>query len=465
MQRPLQLQLQLAGVLLTLLPLYYLSYTVRISRHAEFLTSTETKAQLEEDIDNFVSTALTVQVDDPFDISPIVELCSQQSWRPNLIFTLDDAVGGVGNVRADILDFVYFTIISGSSLIVPPFQSRAKDDLSSLWNGKIDFSNFFDDENFLSILNTACPQMSVYRTEDDALGQGAEKFPSRFDTPSLRSDLHGASAVEKGMKQFENFLLQQSIDSRDTEKKTIVMLGRTLWDSIDTFSNPPLRRSMGRLLQFRPDIRELAETVIANLASKYNLVLDPRDRIHRIAFMGAHLRTESDAAEAHWLEEPHSNFSAQTDAYLAQVVASGLDVIYTASGNETDLQAFAAKAKHEYNVTVTWKSDVLKGTVAERALEELSWDQQGLVDYEVMLEASVFGGFVRSSFSWNIAMRRHEVVEFDAEGKREDPYWMRKLKGDGELYGMRSVAFDDGLSRIWGRDAWSEGKIVRGMWP
>jgi hypothetical protein len=61
-------------------------------------------------------------------------------------------------------------------------------------------------------------------------------------------------------------------------------------------------------------------------------------------------------------------------------------------------------------------------------------------------------------------MRRHEVVGQWARGKREDPYWMRSLK-EGDVYGMESVAFDDGLSRVWGRDGWSEHKIGRGMWP
>lgn len=458
MQHPSPRQLQIGSILLSLLPLYYLSYTVRLSRHATFLNASETQAQLDEDIAQFVETALTVQVDDPFNISAISDFCAQQQWRPHIITTLDDAVGGLGNVRSDVLDFVYFTISTGSSIIVPPFQSRAKDDLSSLWNGKIDFANFFDPDNFIAILNEACPQMRVFRTEEEAGGQGI-KNPHRFQPPSLRSDLDPKLTREAGLNAFENFLQEQGITEEDD---TIVMLGRTLWDSIDTFTNPPLRRSIGRLVQLHPDIRRLAETT-ANLAVRFGLDLDPNDRIHRNAFMGAHLRTEQDAQDAHWLENPHADFEGQTDAYLAQAVVNGLDIIYTASGNETDLQRFADKAKEQYNITVVWKHQLLEGEDLEE-LKIFTWDQQALVDYEVMMKCSSFGGFVRSSFSWNIAMRRHEVVGQWARGKREDPYWMRRLK-EGDVYGMESVAFDDGLSRVWGRDGWSEHKIGRGMWP
>jgi hypothetical protein len=40
-------------------------------------------------------------------------------------------------------------------------------------------------------------------------------------------------------------------------------------------------------------------------------------------------------------------------------------------------------------------------------LEALSWDQQGMVDFLVMLRASRFAGVGHSSFAWNVALVRH----------------------------------------------------------
>ena len=45
-----------------------------------------------------------------------------------------------------------------------------------------------------------------------------------------------------------------------------------------------------------------------------------------------------------------------------------------------------------------------------RMLERLTLDQQDLVDYEVLLRASRFGGTWPTSLGWSVAMRRHIVA-------------------------------------------------------
>jgi len=78
-------------------------------------------------------------------------------------------------------------------------------------------------------------------------------------------------------------------------------------------------------------------------------------------------------------------------------------------------------------------------------LNALSWDQQTLVDYEVLLKCSRFGGFTKSSYSWDIAIRRNLVGQewnrIEGVEVKEDSY--KVLQGE-------EVAFDDGLSRLGG---------------
>jgi hypothetical protein len=447
-------QLQIGVIFMTLAPLYLLSY--RWSTPQAGLGATNAR-----DVASYAKTALGVQVDDPFNISAVAALCAEQkNWRPNLFITIDDANGGIGNVRSAMIDFLYFAMSAGTSIVAPPVQRRSDRDLSSLWNGKLPFDTFFDVENLVSVLNQACPQMVVYRTQEEFQGYTC---PSRFGPGSLRSDLpEEGLAPQAFFKRFEDFLVQQNIV--DDSNKTLVLFGRTLWDSIDTHTRPHLRRAIGRLVQLRPDVRRLAETIIANMGVQHNMPISPSSRIHKNAFMGAHLRTETDARNAHWLDRPEKAFEGQTDTYLSQALASGLQVIYAASGNETELENFAAKAREQYKFIVTWKQRLLNGRDLHE-LNSLMWDQQGLVDYEVMMKCSVFGGFVHSSFSWNIAMRRHESVGHAVEVKRANPYWMRNFTEGVDLYGMERVSYDDGLSRIWGRDEWAERKIIQGMWP
>ena len=83
-----------------------------------------------------------------------------------------------------------------------------------------------------------------------------------------------------------------------------------------------------------------------------------------------------------------------------------------------------------------------------RELENLLWDQRGLVDFEILLRATQFGGYARSSFSQNIAFRRrfHSQVE--------DPW------------ADRDNLYHDELSVVYGRfDAEWEDESVRTMWP
>jgi hypothetical protein len=44
-------------------------------------------------------------------------------------------------------------------------------------------------------------------------------------------------------------------------------------------------------------------------------------------------------------------------------------------------------------------------------LKGLSFDQQALVDYLVLLKSSQFAGVGHSSFAWNIALKRHVFAE------------------------------------------------------
>jgi len=239
------------------------------------------------------------------------------------------------------------------------------------------------------------------------------------------------------------------------ENLTLVNIERTLWD-IDTRSLPQgFRRNFGQLLRLNPLLRRLAATVVKDMASRSRLQIHPSDAIPKAAFYGAHLRTEADAQKAGWLNEPNTNFSAQTDAYIQQALKHKLKLMYVASGNPSDIVMLKAKAAaHKPPLNVTSKFDHLSPDTLE-ALEHLTWDQQALVDYEVLQRCSVFGGFVKSSFSYNIAMSRNQWLE--DHGRVTDPWFV--------MHEDLGVAFDDGISRVLARDALHEHRIPRGMWP
>jgi len=157
-------------------------------------------------------------------------------------------------------------------------------------------------------------------------------------------------------------------------------------------------------LRFREDVRRLAATVLYAMDTNHDINVDPMAGIQPGKFYGAHLRTAIDAMAAGW-----TNYANQSANYLSSAVAHNLPLIYLACGNEGDIERFTDSAGNK-SIAVTTKNELLFGLGFKDELAEmqaLTWDQQGLVDYEVLLRSSVFGGTWESSFGWNIAMRRH----------------------------------------------------------
>lgn len=435
--------------LATLLPLYYGSWRYHIThpRGAVFLPASHTSAWSDE----FVGDWLGAHVVEPFDPAPLAAYCNASTWRPNLVFNLDDANGGIGNVRGNVLDFVFYAIEAGASIMLPGRASRSQTEISNVWGGRAAFDSFFDEDWFLHAIDAACPQMVVYRPQ--AEHSMVAPLPGRYQPWSRRMDEEKANSRKAYLEHLDTWLNETGQYKQD--EPNVANLERTLWN-FDTRSLPDgVRRNIGQLLRINPTVRRLAASVVQKLATTYSIDFDPAESVPRRAFYGAHLRTEADAVSAGWLNAPNANFSAQTDAYMQHALKYNFRVMYVASGNETDLALFAEKAaQHVPPLNVTSKLALLAPAEADE-LAALTWDQQALVDYEVLQRCSVFGGFVRSSFSYNIAMTRNQWLR--DRGRAMDPWFV--------IHSESGVAFDDGVSRVIGRDELHEARIPRGMWP
>ena len=192
-----------------------------------------------------------------------------------------------------------------------------------------------------------------------------------------------------------------------------------------TYDDPHLVAQFGRILRFRPDVRRIAATVMYALNTRHNLGLEPGRGIVPGKFYGAHLRTGQDAAAAGW-----TPYVVQEHNYIAHAMKAHLGLIYVTPTTPADVEAFRNTAAN-VSISVETKETLLasvsplesasvytplKGFEEEWGmLQGLSWDQQLLVDFEVLLRCSLFGGMWESSFSWNVAMRRH-VVASGAKG-------------------------------------------------
>ena len=438
--------------LAVLIPLYYVSWQYHTA-HAPRSRATRPPST------DFLADWLDVHVVEGFNPSAIESYCNTTEWRPNLVFNLDNANGGVGNVAGNILDFLFFAIEAGASIMLPGMASRSQTDITNVWDSRAPFDHFFDEACFLSAMSQACPQMTIYKPQPDQPLDDA--LPGNYHPPSRRLDASSKNTRKAYLAHLDEWLTKKksSYNTPEDASLTLVNLERTLWD-IDTRSLPPsFRRSFSQLLRTNPSIRRLAALTVQNLAlANPTLTLDPRDPIPRKAFHGSHLRTEADALAAGWnsADPPNANYSSQTDAYIAHALAHNLRLMYVASGNASELARFAAKAAaHMPPLTVVSKSSLLPQSALDELLA-LTWDQQALVDYEVLQRSSVFAGFVKSSFSFGVVMARAQRLE-DEGRVVMDPMGVRHREVD--------ICWDDGASRVVGRDEWHEWRIPRGMWP
>ncbi|KAL1880147.1 hypothetical protein Daus18300_001510 [Diaporthe australafricana] len=405
--------------------------------------------------------------DTPFIAWPLARVCSENKrWTTGLVFICDNNSGGIGNIRNFILTCLRYAIEAGATgLTLPTIQTRSEAKLADLFIGdKLPFSHFFDEAHFRSGLAGACPQITVYGGGvADVPGLDAEELSAGRVRPvqitpnhfGLRGgcdsrDLNRHTALFG--ERFQAFLRekdewhQQNLGPVSASKPRLVRMNWGVqWNWPVLQDGPEFSASFGGLLRFREDILGLGNKiadVMEQLASQ-SFAVNPRD------FIGIHLRTESDALGT-W-----PSFENQTAAYLAR--AARLDLpprqVYLATGNATEAARFAALAavqlgafhivtKHELlrlpNDKSGGSSSSSSGSNRKqgekelllRQLDALSWDQQALVDFVVLLRCGLFLGVSPSSFSMNIALKRH----LRADGLRTRPWKVGDDKGDGRSW-------------------------------
>ncbi|PSR92176.1 hypothetical protein BD289DRAFT_429296 [Coniella lustricola] len=396
---------------------------------------------------------------EPVNTSSIAELCDSTTWRSDVALQMVHSRGGIANVRGTILDFLHFAMRTGSSHIVMPAYVKRTDttlDWMDESHGYWPFSNLFDADFLLETMHTACPQLNIYQSADEIPNTVAVE--ETFNVPNARSDKAPDQNNEHTVESFRAWLEADGRSGYDALALNLVNVTATLW-AYNVGPYPRLRRALGRLCKINPQIRELAATAIHTLRSAHNLSasIDPRAEIYPGAYYGMHLRTEADATQVGWAEA-FGGFEAQTDIHLEQCAKMGLNVIYVASGNEEDISRFADKAMETANITVVSKKDLILGSKDRAKLDELTWDQHGALDWEILARSSFFSGPAMSSFSWNVALRRHFYLE-DPRLDKSNPYGIQEV--------VPHVAFDDGLSRIMLRDHLDAIEIMapNGMFP
>lgn len=374
----------------------------------------------------------------------ISAVCNRTAWNESLVFTCNESYGGVGNIRNSVLHCVRYAIQAGASLVLPRIVLRSAEDIGTIETGQTaDFSYLFDTPHFLGSMSLYCPQLKIHNTIEDAMN-GLE------EQEDLTLSLKPEALVEGGVPrtgipepsawrgQFYSWLDSQSDTAgTGTARLVIVNLQRSymtypIYSDGDAFAH-----TFASVLQFRNDTRTLATKVLSSLAERFSFDMNLQDDILPNAFFGVHLRTEADSKKAwesagdYWF---YSHYRNQVKVYLEQAPRSNPAAIYIGSGDPAEIARFAADAAEvpaPHNYPVVSKDDLLAGADLD-ALRALTFDQQALIDYLVLLKGSDFAGVAHSSFAWSIALKRHQFA-----------------KKKGEFLDAPEM-LDDDLSKVYG---------------
>ncbi|KAK6500803.1 hypothetical protein TWF506_003566 [Arthrobotrys conoides] len=193
--------------------------------------------------------------------------------------------------------------------------------------------------------------------------------------------------------------MKSQTESPQESSPVIIQLATALFSFPPSFDPPSVADSFGFILEFRPDLSGIADTII--------------DRIQQTSgvgnaseYLGLHLRTEADA-KGEW-----ASWDDLTNTTISTALENNMKTIYVASGDKNSVARLVTKAD-KIGIKVVDKWSILGNGDEATYLESFNFDQQGIVDYLALMQSNIFIGSAGSSFSSHVVTRRQFLDEHD----------------------------------------------------
>lgn len=440
--------------------------------------------------EQYIEAVLGDPVEGLLDPEPIRKKCDETQYQEGLIWHCDTVVGGIGNVGNMWLNCVRYAIEAGgvfyallpplsrvscfakltpspaTTLILPRLGARS-DNLIDLGNKEhsVDLSYLFDVDHFLEAWQEVCPQIHAVVSDAEVPGlppspsdRSPHLAPSRVKSFPMRKYL---IVDPSGWREaFDTWLGKVPAPAVSAESPVRVWQDMVLAQWNREKNSPAFGNAFPRLFRYPRQTRRLAAATLWSLEQRIgravvadSILLLPADasamtsranslgpgRLAPAGFLGAHMRVAADAAAAGW-----PGYEAQAPFFIAEAKLRNLTTVYLATGSDEHRARFRTDAAAE-GLQVLTKEDLLdEQDLAE--LRTLTWDQQALVDFDVLVHSTYFYGFVRSSFSWALALRRGTLPE----------------AGPSQVTDQLGDEFRDNISAVVGRHP---NINPEGMWP
>eukprot|EP00026_Physarum_polycephalum_P008579 Phypoly_transcript_08667.p1 GENE.Phypoly_transcript_08667~~Phypoly_transcript_08667.p1 ORF type:complete len:389 (+),score=61.64 Phypoly_transcript_08667:179-1345(+) len=323
------------------------------------------------------------------DLPALRSTCNRSEWVPNIFLRCEYRMGAFNGINK-LQVCIRWAIDAGIGLVAPRFLPRNQENLGTMVDGNISESldYFFDEKSIFKRLHHNCPKMVIanlteigahntIRTEHDFFEKTHNK-PNSF-------------------RKFVRKLISKS-DFEDPSLPTVIFETKEPLGTWDVLSDPlAFQLEFHSVFKYHPSLMKIANKILENLPYLY---------------VGLHLRMELD-----WGPRKKS-VETFVEAVAERIEDAKTKTVFVACGDLDQLQEFKTKASpHGWNVVTKWD---LVSAQEKEMMDELDFDQLGIVDFEVLVHSTYFVGAGLSSLSSSVGLRRHIAQYGDFEYTEDD---------------------------------------------
>jgi GDP-fucose protein O-fucosyltransferase len=323
----------------------------------------------------------------PFYNDSLEALCDSTVWNPNLflnctnIFLADTRyeefgdAQGLMNLKNSIMSCLRHAIDGGMNFVMPRIAVRSEMNIK-YFTKYGNFSFLFDEDNFRQMLNKKCPQLGIY----DSYYNVSNVIITPRDNQRRPYTINGYRRHAYEVLESHNINIKSNNIPPTVIWENKPFMGWWFYREGDV-----TRKVLYDAISFQPRFTEFGSKLVTLMPNRY---------------IGFHLRVEPDAL---WYTYD------QLMTWFIDICKtnySDINNVYLSVGSQ-ELENKTRKDLSRLNMTVHTKwSLVASSEELQAELDTFKFDQQAIVDYQVMLDSDVFFGVKQSSFSYNIALDR-----------------------------------------------------------
>jgi hypothetical protein len=339
----------------------------------------------------------TEHTDTTAEKSHLRNLCDNTEWTEGLWLSCHSACGpgkesvcgGLNNARNRIQSCLRLAIDAGAGLVLPTMLARSEETLGP-HDGAVELctSKLWNSMQLAENLKVECPQLNL-RFCGNTTG-----LENKITSNGTRHYNHASHTFGTFRKTIENDLKNNSITeiSADNPVRVDFFDGMFSWNYTLANELETIRKDLFKVLPYNPDILELGKEIFS-LMNKYS------------PFVGIHFRGEGDWPPQYGTADQQMAFYSENLQILRNSSPNVSD-LYISCGDQRAIQRFRDKME-PLNYTVHDKWTLLnQSEELLTKMNNLTFDQKGIVEYETLTAADYFIGAGMSSMSLLIAFTR-----------------------------------------------------------